>query len=549
VTPATTSSPAQVQVTPTANTLVADPALVTLADDDRPLQVSDVTVNEGSPWAVQTVTGLLNQYVKLDLVSGTAKTESDFGTQLQYFDGNVWVNYVSGTYVKISDASGKLLVRTPIKQDGIFEAAETFKLLATNTGGTSFDGTVTIFDDATGDYWIGDSTSPATFGQLKRASIMLDDDRPLTVNDVRVNEASPFAMFMVRGSPRQQIAFDVMDGTADASDYSKSIEYFDGGDWRAYTPGEMVTLDSGGDLLLRTAIIPDSKFEKARTFMVMARGVSGQANIGTATILDDGTGDYFAASNRSGKPEMPAGVRLADDRPVPPSPKTAAVMAIDRAPTAASVINLPTSTTASVDSASVAPPLLAAAPRLNGLPQGTDHQRLTNGEPIQVDRQFRQIVLPGEQPRLSVYNGVADQFAEKGAQSNFALPYDAFAHTNPAERIALNAKLADGQDLPSWVQFDAQSGRFTFQAPENFEGELRIQVVARDSQGQEAAILFRFHVGDKQATGDGRASLSEKLRAIGQNKAAELAEFLDVISGNQLGEFRPAVPDEVLEHA
>ncbi|MCQ4316480.1 tandem-95 repeat protein [Stutzerimonas zhaodongensis] len=146
---------------------------------------------------------------------------------------------------------------------------------------------------------------------------------------------------------------------------------------------------------------------------------------------------------------------------------------------------------------------------------------------------FRILVIEAPQPRLSQYHGVADQYADAGIQTSFSVPYDAFAHTDPNERILLSATQANGQPLPAWVRFDPQSGKFELKSPANYRGEITIKVVARDSQGREASSLFRFNVGDRKTSdasdasdASGRTTLSDQLRqAVGQRpvKALERA--------------------------
>ncbi len=136
---------------------------------------------------------------------------------------------------------------------------------------------------------------------------------------------------------------------------------------------------------------------------------------------------------------------------------------------------------------------------------------------------YRVVVIDAPEPSLKVYNGVTDQFTEAGANASFTLPYDAFVHTNTNEQIALIATLADGQNLPQWLAFDSSTGKFTSNAPENFRGELRIKVTARDGQGKEAVALFRVHVGDKQPGSSGRSSLSDQLRMAAKPPAYMMA--------------------------
>ncbi len=137
---------------------------------------------------------------------------------------------------------------------------------------------------------------------------------------------------------------------------------------------------------------------------------------------------------------------------------------------------------------------------------------------------FQVVVIESPQPRLSLYHGISDQYADAGATSSFSVPYDAFAHTDPNERILLSATQANGQPLPGWVRFDPQSGKFELVAPTGYRGELTIKVVARDSQGREASALFRFSVGERRASEAGRAGLSDLLRKAAAQRPVQAME-------------------------
>ncbi|MGE4404512.1 Ig-like domain-containing protein [Pseudomonas sp.] len=138
---------------------------------------------------------------------------------------------------------------------------------------------------------------------------------------------------------------------------------------------------------------------------------------------------------------------------------------------------------------------------------------------------FPVVVIEAPQARLSLYHGVADQYADAGAQTTFSVPYDAFAHTDPNERILLSATLANGQPLPGWIRFDPQSGKFELNAPTGYRGELTIKIVARDSQGREASALFRFNVGERRASAAaGRAGLSDQLRQAAPPRSTQAFE-------------------------
>jgi hypothetical protein len=83
------------------------------------------------------------------------------------------------------------------------------------------------------------------------------------------------------------------------------------------------------------------------------------------------------------------------------------------------------------------------------------------------------------------------------------------------------------------MQFNSQAGTFNAQPPAGFTGQVEITVVARDSEGREAAATFKLNVGqgaiqpsapvDQSAPPQtptppppGRSSLSEQLRAAWQ---------------------------------
>ncbi len=146
------------------------------------------------------------------------------------------------------------------------------------------------------------------------------------------------------------------------------------------------------------------------------------------------------------------------------------------------------------------------------------------GEVYTSNTGFRVVVIEASNPSLSLFRGVTDQYADAGTVTSFSVPYDAFAHTDPNERILLTARLANGQPLPDWVVFDAQSGTFELIAPKGYRGELTIKVTARDSQGREVSALFRVRVGESKGREGARAGLSDQLRAAAQRPGLAFAE-------------------------
>ena len=285
-----------------------DPTVI--KDDDRPLTVNNVTVNEASPYLVFTVSGAASQKAKLSLTAGTATLITDFGSALQYYDGSAWQNYTADSYVSLN-GSGSLMVRTAIVQDAAYEISETFTLVAANTGGSASTGGLgTIKDDGTGDIFKNDGTTDS--------AVIKDDDRPLTVNNVTVNEASPYLVFTVSGAASQKAKLILTAGTATlTTDFGPSLQYFDGTTWQNYTADTYVSLNGSGSLMVRTAIVQDAAYEISENFTLTAANTGGTnnntsgADKGIGTIKDDGTGDIFKNDGTTD-----SAVTKDDDRPL-----------------------------------------------------------------------------------------------------------------------------------------------------------------------------------------------------------------------------------------
>ncbi|HYF17631.1 MAG TPA: Ig-like domain-containing protein, partial [Ramlibacter sp.] len=96
----------------------------------------------------------------------------------------------------------------------------------------------------------------------------------------------------------------------------------------------------------------------------------------------------------------------------------------------------------------------------------------------------------GEGALLAVLNGIPTLAATPNGLS-YTVPRDAFVHTDGKAVVKLEARLAGGEPLPSWLSFDGVSGLFNGQPP---PGEpmptLQVEVVARDNNGREARTNF-----------------------------------------------------------
>ncbi len=292
-----------------------------LADDDRAITIDDQTVNEASPYAVQTVTGNTGQYVRLELGvtgngAGHALAGSDFTQALEYWNGSAWTAYTAGTYVKMPAAT--MQVRVPILNDSALENNETYQVTVYNTGGTADVGTVTIADDGSGKKWSFSGPNDPGSAPAVGPGPGFDDERALTITGFTVNEKSPYGVFTVAGVAGQYVTLSCADGTATGGvDYSTSLQYLNGSTWQTYTAGSHVQVQSDGLLRVRTAIVDDTVYEMSESLTLTAANTSAMAVTATGTILDDGQGDYFGANDPTPNANPPT--PLDDDRPRNPA--------------------------------------------------------------------------------------------------------------------------------------------------------------------------------------------------------------------------------------
>ena len=309
--------------------------------------INSVRVNEGSPWAVFSLTGPTSATsVKLRLINdldpdtanatiGTDLAADPFGgsvavSVVQFLSGNTWTDYNPANGVTIP-ANGTLLVRVQINNDtpAVFEGEEIFRLVATdNNGAVSQGGLGTIVDDGSGD---GFSSNNKT-ATPNTDNITLDDDSSVDINSVTVNEGSPYAVFSLTGNPSAKILLSLANDTDSATKDATlgtdtgaaatagTIQYWSGSAWTNYSTSvnPSVNLDSEGALLVRVKINNDTQFEQAETFRLVATVDSNKVTStgGIGTIVDDGTGTIFANTVTNGVPDVNAAGPFDDDSPI-----------------------------------------------------------------------------------------------------------------------------------------------------------------------------------------------------------------------------------------
>jgi Ca2+-binding RTX toxin-like protein len=89
---------------------------------------------------------------------------------------------------------------------------------------------------------------------------------------------------------------------------------------------------------------------------------------------------------------------------------------------------------------------------------------------------------------------VSDQIYRAEQTFNFQLPADTFLDVDPGDSLTYSATLANGQILPSWIQFNATTGIFSGTVPADQLVPTQITVTARDTQGATASDTFSIAV-------------------------------------------------------
>ena len=108
------------------------------------------------------------------------------------------------------------------------------------------------------------------------------------MSSVTVSEASPYAVFTVSGAAGQLVTLSPASGTAMlGTDTGSGLQYFDGTDWQAYTPGSLVALGAGGALQVRVSVVNDGLAEGDEAFTLTATNTGGGAATGSGTIVDE----------------------------------------------------------------------------------------------------------------------------------------------------------------------------------------------------------------------------------------------------------------------
>lgn len=89
---------------------------------------------------------------------------------------------------------------------------------------------------------------------------------------------------------------------------------------------------------------------------------------------------------------------------------------------------------------------------------------------------------------------LSDQRALEDSAFSFTLPADSFLDVDVGDALTYTATLENGDPLPIWLSFDAQTGTFSGTPANGDVGELRLAVTATDRAGASASQVFALEV-------------------------------------------------------
>jgi VCBS repeat-containing protein len=130
---------------------------------------------------------------------------------------------------------------------------------------------------------------------------------------------------------------------------------------------------------------------------------------------------------------------------------------------------------------------------------------------------------------LQVDAGIPDQMVEvaETGSASFEVPVDAFAFAGESGNLTLEAKQANGDPLPDWIEFDPDTGRFEVDLSKAGDDvldieELEIRVIASDGAGNSAFAVFSVTV--QQTEGEAEpdsAAAQEQAEPVAKGETVE----------------------------
>ena len=97
----------------------------------------------------------------------------------------------------------------------------------------------------------------------------------------------------------------------------------------------------------------------------------------------------------------------------------------------------------------------------------------------------------------TVANAMADQIIVEGGSLNFQFNSNVFLDVDKTDSLSFTATLSDGNALPSWLTFDADTRTFTGTPSSSDTGGIKINVTATDTSNATVSDDFNIIFGDQ----------------------------------------------------
>lgn len=125
---------------------------------------------------------------------------------------------------------------------------------------------------------------------------------------------------------------------------------------------------------------------------------------------------------------------------------------------------------------------------------GIERFHFSGGQVFTVDGLLGAIPLEIDNSPPVVVDQIPSQDATAGNAWTFVVPEDAFQDADPSDNLELTAALVNGDPLPSWLSFDAETRAFSGTPTSGDVGNLGLRITATDSAGASASQDFELTV-------------------------------------------------------
>ncbi len=111
---------------------------------------------------------------------------------------------------------------------------------------------------------------------------------------------------------------------------------------------------------------------------------------------------------------------------------------------------------------------------------------------VLTDAQIEAMARINQAPELD--NPIADQTAQDETPFSFVVPQNTFSDPDSNDELTYSARLANGDQLPAWLSFDAATRTFSGTPPPSAFGIVSVRVLATDNEGASVSDDFDLTV-------------------------------------------------------